>query len=46
MNSDESFSWDVLYTYIDYYVKQYASEVDNTINLEETSEDSEWALTP
>lgn len=41
MNSDESFSWDVLYTYMDYYVKQYASEVDNTIDLEETSEDSE-----
>ena len=41
MNSDESFSWDVLYTYMDYYVKQYACEVDNTIDLEETSEDSE-----
>ena len=41
MNSDESFSWDVLYTYMDYYVKQYASEVDNTIDLEDTSEDSE-----
>jgi len=41
MNSDESFSWDVLYTYMDYYVKQYASEVDNTIDLEETSKDSE-----
>lgn len=41
MNSDESFSWDVLYTYMDYYVKQYASEVDNTIDLEKTSKDSE-----
>ena len=41
MNSDESFSWDVLYTYMDHYIKQYACEVDNTIDLEETSEDSE-----
>ena len=41
MNSEESFSWDALYTYMDYYIKQYACEVDNTIDLEETSEDSE-----
>ena len=41
MNSDESFSWDALYTYMDLYIKQYACEVDNTIDLEETSEDSE-----
>lgn len=40
MNSDESFSWDVLYTYMDAYVKQYACEVDNTIDLTETSDES------
>ncbi len=41
MNSDEAFSLDVLYTYADSYVMQYASEVDNTIDLEESSEESE-----
>ena len=41
MNSDESFSWDVPYTYMDAYVKQYACEVDNTIDLTETSDESE-----
>ena len=41
MNSDEAFSWNVLYTYADAYVMQYASEVDNTIDLEESSEESE-----
>ena len=41
MNSDEAFSWDVLYNYADAYVMQYAAEVDNTIDLEESSEESE-----
>jgi|TARA_B100002051_G_scaffold274923_1_gene317277 hypothetical protein len=41
MNSDEAFSWDALYTYMDFYVKQYACEVDNTINLEESSDEAE-----
>lgn len=41
MNSEDSFSWDVLYTYMDAYIKQYAAEVDNTLDLEENTEESE-----
>ena len=41
MNSDEAFNVDVLCNYIDAYVKQYATEVDNTIDLTETSDEPE-----
>ena len=40
MNSDESFSWDVLYTYMDAYIKQYAAEVDDELDLEENADES------
>ena len=38
MNSDDCFNSNVLYTFTDDYVKQYACEVDNTIDLTETSD--------
>ena len=41
MNSDESFSWDVLYTYMDAYIKQYAAEVDDELDLKESEEETE-----
>ena len=41
MNSDECFNEEVLCNYMDAYVKQYASEVDKTIDLTESSDKSE-----
>ena len=41
MNSDEAFNVNVLCNYIDAYIKQYATEVDNTIDLTETSDEPE-----
>ena len=44
MNSEESFSWDALYTFMDAYIKQYAAEVDSTLNLQEHATEADNSL--